>query len=122
MFDEAMAAADEAAFALLSAARAKIWQAGQELERREVKAIEMPRGIGGDYRAGGRVPDVNFVLEVEAAPLRAQPVVLGPGGPEVQEGWLVEWKAVTYRIQRIIWQGETATLELGSRADSSGGW
>lgn len=122
MFDEAMAAADEAAFALLSAARAKIWQAGQELNRRVVKAIEMPREIGGTYRPGGRVAEVSFVLEVEAGPLRAQPVALGPGGPEVREGWLVEWKCVTYRIERITWQGETATLELGSRADSSGEW
>jgi hypothetical protein len=122
MFDEAMAAADEAAFAILSAAKARVWKAGQEAHSREVRAIEMPRDIGGDYRMGGRVEEVNFVLECEAEPLKEEAIGLGFGGAEVRDGWLVEWKAVTYRITGLTWQGATVTLNLGSRADSSAGW
>lgn len=122
MFDEAMAAADEAAFAILSAAKARVWKSGQEARSREVRAIEMPRDVAGDYRAGGRVEEVNFVLECEAEPLKEEPIGLGFGSAEVREGWLVDWKGVTYRITGLTWQGATVTLTLGSRADSSGGW
>jgi hypothetical protein len=122
MFDEAMEAADEAAFAILSAAKARVWKSGEETRAREVRAIEMPRDITGDYRAGGRVEEVNFVLECEAQPLLEERVGLGFGSPEVREGWCVLWKKVTYRITSLTWQGATVTLTLGSKADSSGGW
>jgi hypothetical protein len=122
LFDEAMAAADEAAFAMLSSTRATVWKSGQEAHSREVRAIEMPRDVGGDYRPGGRVEEVNFVLECEAAPLQEEPIGLGFGSPEVRDGWLVEWKEVTYRIASVTWQGATVTLNLASRNDSSGGW
>jgi hypothetical protein len=122
MFDEAMNVADEAAWEMLSTARARVWQSGKENEARMVRAIEMPRETGGDYREGGRVATVNFLLEVEAAPLRAEPVGLAFGYSGARDGWLVEWRGVEYRIEAMTWQGETVTLTLGSKADSSGGW
>lgn len=121
MFDEAMEAADEAAFAILSVAKARVWKSGEEARAREVRAIEMPRDISGDYRAGGRVEEVNFILECEAEPLLQERVGLS-FSPEAKEGWCVTWKAVTYRITGLTWQGATVTLTLGSKADSSGGW
>jgi hypothetical protein len=122
MFDEAMAAADEAAFEMLSTAKARVWKAGAEEMWREARAIEMPRDLSGEYRPGGRVEEVNFVLECDAAPLKEGAIGLGFGSPEVKDGWLVKWKEATYRIASVTWQGATVTLNLASKNDSSGDW
>jgi hypothetical protein len=122
MFEGSFAAADEAAFSMLSPDLARVWKSGAEQHYRDVRAIEMPHEVAGDYRAGGRVEDIAFDLECEAAPLRAEPLGLGFGRAEVKDGWMVKWRGKDYRIVRLTWQEGTVTLGCGSVADSSGGW
>jgi len=118
VFDEAFMSADEEAFNLLSPDVVRVWQSSTPQDVRVARAIEMPRELSGEFREGGRQKQINFELEVEAAPLKATTGLTSL--PEVTDGWLVEWRSIQYRVLAVVWQSGTATLRLGPVSDPSG--